>query len=80
MSCACLALPSGTPVLAISFGSIGALFPADAGIFVQIGVSMTPGWTVLTLILSPAAVHSIATAFVNQTHTSLHGAVTGQTR
>ena len=48
MSFACPALPSGTPALANSFGSIGALLPADTGSFVQIGVSMTPGWTVLT--------------------------------
>ena len=27
--------------------SIGVLLPADDGIFVQIGVSITPGWTVL---------------------------------
>jgi hypothetical protein len=42
-------------VPAISFGSISALLSADADIFVQIGVSMTPGWTVLTRMLSPAA-------------------------
>jgi hypothetical protein len=29
-------------------------------IFVQIGVSITPGWTVLIRIPSPAAAHSIA--------------------
>jgi hypothetical protein len=53
-------------VLAISFGSIGSLLPALAGIFVQIGVSITPGWTVLTRIPSSAAAHSIATAFANR--------------
>jgi predicted enzyme related to lactoylglutathione lyase len=30
--------------LATAFGSIVALLPADTGSFVQIGVSMTPGW------------------------------------
>ena len=43
MPCVCPALRSGTPALAISFPSIGSLLPALAGIFVQIGVSMTPG-------------------------------------
>src|SRR5437868_12965184 len=65
MSCGVPAFPNGTPAWAISFGSIGTLRPAELAIFVQIGVSMTPGWTVLTLILSPAAAHSIATAFAN---------------
>src|ERR1700732_2145112 len=46
MSCACPALPSGTPALATSLGSIGTLRPAETGSFVQI----TPGWTVLTRI------------------------------
>ncbi|MGA7265959.1 MAG: hypothetical protein WBX30_34490 [Stellaceae bacterium] len=35
-----------------------------AGI-VQIGVSMTPGWTVLTRIPSDSTAHSIATALAN---------------
>jgi hypothetical protein len=52
--------------LAISFGSIGSLLPVFAGIFVQIGVSITPGWTVLTRTPSSAAAHSIATAFANR--------------
>jgi hypothetical protein len=43
MSCAYPTLPSGTPTLATSFGSTGALLPAEIGNFVQIGVSMTPG-------------------------------------
>jgi hypothetical protein len=51
--------------LDISFGSIGALRPAELDIFVQIGVSMTPGWTVLIRIPSPSAAHSIATALAN---------------
>jgi hypothetical protein len=38
MSCACPTLPSGTPALATSFGSMGTLRPADPDIFVQIGV------------------------------------------
>jgi len=32
-----------TPTLATSLGSIGTLRRTDTGIFVQIGVSMTPG-------------------------------------
>jgi catechol 2,3-dioxygenase-like lactoylglutathione lyase family enzyme len=51
--------------LATAFGSIAALLPADTGSFVQIGVSMTSGWTVLTRIPSDSAAHSIATAFAN---------------
>jgi hypothetical protein len=58
--------PSGTPALVTSLGSIGALLPAEAGIFVQIGVSITPGWTLLIGMPSPAAAHSIATAFANK--------------
>jgi hypothetical protein len=65
MSCAWPALPSGTPALATSLGSIGALPPPDAGNLVQIGVSMTPGWTVIIRMPSPTAAHSIATAFAN---------------
>ena len=41
-----------TPSLATSCGSIGVLRPVDAGTFVQIGVSMTPGCTVLTRLFS----------------------------
>ena len=37
---ACPVLPSGTPALATSFGA-----PGEVGIFIQIGVSMTPEWT-----------------------------------
>jgi hypothetical protein len=62
MSCGVPALPNGIPVWATSFGSIGTLRPAELAIFVQIGVSMSPGWTVLTRILSPAAAHAIVTA------------------
>ena len=40
--------------------------PADTGSFVQIGVSMTPGWTVLTRIPSDSTAHSIATALANR--------------
>src|SRR5216683_5927222 len=65
MSCACPARPSGTPALATSLGSIDVLRPGEPSIFVQIGVSMTPGCTVLMRILSPAAAHSIATALAN---------------
>ena len=64
-----LHLPSpagGTPALATSSGSIGTLRPADSGGFVQIGVSMTPGWMVLTRIPSDSAAHSIATALANR--------------
>jgi len=35
ISCACPALPNGTPVLATSFGSIGTLLAMDAGGFVR---------------------------------------------
>src|SRR5437870_520892 len=42
MSCAWPDLPSGTPALATSFGSIGALLPTEVGNLVQIGVSDDP--------------------------------------
>ena len=42
--------------------SIGPNVPS----FVQIGVSITPGWTVLTRIPSCSAAHSIATALANR--------------
>ena len=35
LSCACPALPNGTPVRAMSFGSIGTSRPADIGSFVH---------------------------------------------
>src|SRR5581483_11815764 len=62
MSCARPAKPSGTAAAARSCGSIGALRPAPcapAGILPQIGVSMMPGCTELTRMLS-AAVSSAA--------------------
>jgi len=62
----CPGSPDRTPAWAISFGSSGTLRPAEPAIFVQIGVSMTPGWTVLTRTPSSAAAHSIATAFANR--------------
>jgi len=52
--------------LATALGSIAALLPADTGSFVQIAVSMTPGWTVLIRIPSASAAHSIATALANR--------------
>jgi hypothetical protein len=58
-------LPQRHPGLATSLRSIGTLLPAATCVFVQIGVSMTLGWTVLTRMPSPAAAHSIATAFAN---------------
>src|SRR3974390_1426667 len=64
MSCAYPTRPSGTP-LAASLGSIGTLRPGDTAIFVQIGVSMTPGCTVLIRIPSPSDAHSIATALAD---------------
>jgi hypothetical protein len=54
------------PASATSFGSIGRLRPAETGSFAQIGVSMTPGCTVLTRIPSASATHSVATAFANR--------------
>src|SRR5438105_5919244 len=78
MSCGVPALPNGTPAWAISFGSIGTLRPAEPAIFVQIGVSMTPGWTVLTR--NPVArcrtLH--CDRFCEQAHPSFGGAVAGQ--
>src|SRR5215470_3979803 len=66
MSCGCPTRPSGTPDLDTSFGSIGVLRPAELDIFVQIGVSMTPGWTVLIRTPSPSDAHSIATALAKR--------------
>jgi hypothetical protein len=67
------------PALATSFGSIGTLRPADIGRFVQIGVSMTPGWTVLTRMPSASAAHSIATALSEHAYAPFFGAISGQT-
>ena len=52
--------------IAMECASIGAFAPvAPAGIFPQIGVSIIPGWTELTLMPSPAEAHSIAIALAN---------------
>jgi hypothetical protein len=55
-------LPQRHPGFGHFVGSIGALLPEESGNLVHIGVSIIPGWTVLTLIPSAAAAHSIATA------------------
>src|SRR5439155_2784826 len=60
--------PSGAPARPISSMSIAALRPPAGGagrILLQIGVSMMPGCTVLTRMLSPRAAHSIAIALPN---------------
>ena len=63
MSSAWPALPIGTVASAILFGSSGAFAPG--GSLVQIGVSMTPGCTEFTRMLSRAAAHSSAIDLAN---------------
>src|SRR5260370_1106291 len=52
------------PVLATSFGSIGALLPTDAGGFVGSRCRLLPGWTVLILMRLPDAAPSMVTALL----------------
>ena len=72
------ALPSGTSAFATSLGSVGALLPLDAGIFVQIGVSMTRGRN-----LEADAVAGCRTfhrdSLPEKAHAALRRAMAGQT-